>query len=622
MISWTSSKPYPKPWAEKKHRLQSKTPVTQLKIKNKTALIFALLITISISSQLFIVHAQSPVIVVNPSPAIINADGKTHQIIVVELQTENGQPYPAPRDTPIHITSSNLNIGTIDEFATIPEGKTYTKVSFTARKTSGITIITASSPGYVTGDEYLQVLRSNFDARLVVYATPSNQPAVVGESGRVLVQIVDSLGNPYLASDNVAVTLTSSNHSICTVTQNLIIDSGTNYAVTEFTVTGDSPGESVITAQAQGYAPGSDLINTYNVPEDPEIVSIYFSPDVLLPDEQVHEAITVQLQDKEGSPVPASTTTIVYLSSSSTNIATVEQTVTINSGQYKTVADLTTYLENGESIISASSPGLLSDSETIQLRGQVPTNLALFVFPELMTADESVYDIITVQLQDNEGNPIEARKTTEIFLTSTNIEVGTVPSSVIIPQGDSYSTTSFTTTSTSGTTSILASMMGIRPSEKSIQTITKEFNMTLSTPNAIKINQTFTVQVELSSGGLPVSGAQIEWTALGGVILSEDSISNDDGVATAQITQKFDNLRLKIVATKTGYEAIEAQKNIQAAQQIEETELTVTILGREILVFHILIGLAAIIAVILAAYVYIKYRKSREDEPEDLEIYT
>jgi hypothetical protein len=93
-------------------------------------------------------------------------------------------------------------------------------------------------------------------------------------------------------------------------------------------------------------------------------------------------------------------------------------------------------------------------------------------------------------------------------------------------------------------------------------------------------------------------------------------------IATAQITQKFDNLRLKIVATKTGYEAIEAQKNIQAAQQIEETELTVTILGREILVFHILIGLAAIIAVILAAYVYIKYRKSREDEPEDLEIYT
>jgi len=146
--------------------------------------------------------------------------------------------------------------------------------------------------------------------------------------------------------------------------------------------------------------------------------------------------------------------------------------------------------------------------------------------------------------------------------------------------------------------------------------------MTLSTPNAIKINQTFTVQVELSSLGLPVSGAQIEWTALGGVILSEDSVSDDDGVATAQITQKFDTLRLKVLAIKTGYESVEAQKSIQAAQQIEEKELTVTILGTEILVFHILIVLAAIIAVILAAYVYIKYRKSREDEPEDLEIYT
>jgi len=595
--------------------------VTQLKIK-KTTLIIAFLITISISSQITISYAQSPEIIVNPSPAIINADGETHQIIVVELQTENGQPYPAPRDTPIHITSSNLNIGTIDEFVTIPEGMSYAKVSFTAKKTSGITIITASSPGYVTGDEYLQVLRSNFDARLVVYTTPNSQPAAVGEKGRVIVQIVDSLGNPYLTSDDVEVTLTSSNHSVCTVTQNLIIDGGTNYAVTEFTVTGDSPGESLITAQAQGCAPGSDLINTYNVPEDPERISIFFSPDVLLPDEHVHETITVQLQDKDGRPVPASTPTIVYLSSSNTNIATVDQTVTINSGQYKTIADITTYLENGESIISASSPGLLPDSETILLHGQVPTDIALFVFPELMIADGSVYDIITVQLQDNEGNPVEARKSTEIFLTSTNIDVGTVTDSIIIPQGKSYSTASFTATSASGTTNILASMMGIRPSEKPIQTVTKQFNMTLSTPNAIKINQTFTVQIELSRGGLPISGAQIEWTALGGVIISEESVSDDDGVATARITQKFDNLRLKVVASKTGYEPVEGQKNIQSAQEIEETELTVTVLGREILVFPLLIVLAAIIAVILAAYVYIKYRKSREDEPEDLEIYT
>ena len=446
----------------------------------------------------------------------------------------------------------------------------------------------------------------------MVYTTPNSQPAAVGEKGRVFVQIVDSLGNPYLASDDVEVTLTSSNHSVCTVTQDLIIDGGTNYAVTEFTVAGDSSGESLITAQAQGYAPGNDLINIYDVPEDPERVSIFFSPDVLLPDEQVHETITVQLQDKDGRPVPASTTTTIYLSSSNTNIATVEQTVTINSGQYKTIADITTYLENGESIISASSPGLLPDSETILLHGQVPTDIALFVFPELMIADGSVYDIITVQLQDNEGNPVEARKSTEIFLTSTNIDVGTVPDSIIIPQGKSYSTASFTATSASGTTNILASMMGIRPSEKSIQTVTKQFNMTLSTPNAIKINQTFTVQVELSSFGLPVSGAQIEWTALGGVILSEDSVSNEEGIASAQITQKFDNLILKVIASKTGYEPVEGQKNIQSALEIEETELTVTVLGREILVFHIL----------MAAYVYIKYRKSREDEPEDLEIYT
>jgi flagellar basal body-associated protein FliL len=38
--------------------------------------------------------------------------------------------------------------------------------------------------------------------------------------------------------------------------------------------------------------------------------------------------------------------------------------------------------------------------------------------------------------------------------------------------------------------------------------------------------------------------------------------------------------------------------------------------------FHILIVLAVVITLALAGYVFIKYKKSREDEPEDLEIYT
>jgi len=593
-----------------------------LKIKNKIGIIFQLLFLIILLNHITVAFAQTPEIIVNPAPPIINADGETHQIIVIELQTENGQPYLAPRDTPIHLTTSNINIGTIDEFITIREGESYAKANFMTKQASGITIITASSPGYVTGNEYLQVSQSNYEARLFVYTSPNSQPMVTGENGKVVVQIIDSLGEPLITSEEVDVTLTSSNHSICTVIQNLVIEKGSTYATTEFTVIGSFTGESIIAAQAQGYVPGSDTITVFNVPEEPEQIALFFNPDLLLPDENIHNAVTIQLQDREGRPVAATTATTIYLSSSNTNLVTVDETVTINSGLYKTTAELTTYTENGESIISASSPGLLSDSEVILIQGQIPALVELYVIPEILVADESVHDIVTVQLLDDEGNPVEARRDTEIFLTSTDINVGTVPSLVVIPQGKSYSVARFTSLETSGSTNILASMMGVKPSETTIEVITQKFNMTMSAPNIIQINQTFTAQVELISAGLPVPGAQIEWTALGGVILSEESETNEDGIATAQIVQKFETLRLKAVAIKTGYESKEAQKNIQTAQQIEEAELTVNILGREILVFHILIVLAAIIAVILAAYVYIKYRKAKEDEPEDLEIYT
>ena len=588
--------------------------------KTKTTLIFALFLTIFTTTQIIFAEAQTPIIVVNPSPPRINADGETHQI-TIELKTANDQPYIAPRDTPIHITSSNLNLGTIDEFITVKEGESYVKAGFTTKKTSGITLITASSPGYTTGSEYLQVHRTNINAKLNVHASPSSQPAVIGEKGKIVVQIVDNIQNPITATEDVQVTLTSSNHSICTVEQELVIPSGQNYATAEFTVTGSNPGEVIISAQAQGYAPGNDIVTTYNITESREKVTLYFSPDILLPDQETHEAITIQLQDRDGKPVPATTTTTIYLSSSNTNIATVENPVTINTGEYKTTATLNTYTMNGETIISASSSDLLSDSKPIIVEGQQPSILELYIYPNVLIADGTRNEIITVQLQDDNGNPVTAKTDTQIRLTSTNPNIGTVPRSLTIPLGKSYATAPLNSTTTPGQINILASMMGATPSEKSLQTITKKFNMSLETPNIISINQTFTISVQLDSHGLPVEGVDIEWTALGGVIQSEESKTDENGVASAQIVQKYETLRLKAVASKTGFESEEVQKNIQIAQEVDSDELTVTVLGRDILVFHILIALAAVIALVLGAYVYIKYRASKEEEPEDLEIF-
>lgn len=78
--------------------------------------------------------------------------------------------------------------------------------------------------------------------------------------------------------------------------------------------------------------------------------------------------------------------------------------------------------------------------------------------------------------------------------------------------------------------------------------------------------------------------------------------------------------RMKLA--RAGYEPNEVSKSIRVTQDIEQSELTVAILGTEVTVFTLLIGFAIIIAVALTAYVYLKLGDSKDQEPDDLEIYT
>jgi len=126
----------------------------------------------------------------------------------------------------------------------------------------------------------------------------------------------------------------------------------------------------------------------------------------------------------------------------------------------------------------------------------------------------------------------------------------------------------------------------------------------------------------VASNGESVPGAEIVWSVIGGEIIAEDQITDEDGIATLELIQKYNQLKISAEISKTGYDSNEASKSIRITQDIEQTELTVTILGNEVKVFTLLIGLAVVIAVALAAYVYLKYKNSREQEPDDLEIYT
>lgn len=566
--------------------------------------------------------AESPGIKLELSPPIITADGETHEIVVVQLETDNGYPYIAQQDVTVYLTSSNLDIGLVDDSVVVPAGRSYAKAVFNASYNSGMSVITASAAGFITDEAIIQVTRSDFDAQLRVYAVPDVMPAVEDVVGRAVIQILDLEGIPYNTLQDVNIVLSSSNETILSLQDAVTIEKGTNYVEVPFTINSETPYEVTVFAHAPNFEPGSDVVTTMNETGTPYGLRLYFGPSILLPNQSSHEIVTVQLMDSEQKPAEAMSDTTVTMTSSNLNIATVDRTLTILRGDYHATASVRTRYVNGETTIAVSSPSLYPQQGLLTVQGSVPKILEIYTVPDRVIADGSSNEIITIQVQDEDGYPIKTDRDISLYLSSSSATIGDVPVSATISKGDSYTSVLFTSTARTGEATIVVATQGLEPSETTVETIKLEMNMTLVTPKTIMINQTFTAQVNVTSYGYPVQGAEVKWNALGGVIKSEETETDENGTAAAQIVQTFEQLNLKAQASKQGYGKETVQKNIKITVQTERKELTISILGFNVNVFVLLIIGALIIAAGLGAYVYLKYRKNKQNGIEDLEIYT
>jgi hypothetical protein len=100
----------------------------------------------------------------------------------------------------------------------------------------------------------------------------------------------------------------------------------------------------------------------------------------------------------------------------------------------------------------------------------VATGISLAVVPTRLPADGNTYPAIIVTLIDADGFPSLALNTTTIYLSSSQENVGTLPSSVTIPIGQGYVVAQVTTTQTPGTTTVTASATGIRSAQVVVAT--------------------------------------------------------------------------------------------------------------------------------------------------------
>jgi hypothetical protein len=184
---------------------------------------------------------------------------------------------------------------------------------------------------------------------------------------------------------------------------------------------------------------------------NPTKLEISVNPPSLPADNNTYNCISLQLQDTNGNPARALQDTTISLSSSITEIGTVDQTVTIPKGSTYTTANFYATFTPGTTIITAAATGFTTVQSPVATVGPKPYTIGVYGFPSTLPADAGAYEAAMVQLQDASFSPAKApRGGTEVTLSCSNVTVGDVTAKVTISEGQTYATATFYTTSSTG----------------------------------------------------------------------------------------------------------------------------------------------------------------------------
>ncbi len=173
------------------------------------------------------------------------------------------------------------------------------------------------------------------------------------------------------------------------------------------------------------------------------------------------------------------------------------------------------------SAASTSTTTTTTSSAAAPAQGSTPEALFISVIPPKLPADGGTYPAIVVSLQSSAGKASLALNDTVVFLTSSQVGVGTVSSQVTIPRGAGFAIANFTAGTTPGTTSISASSAGLSSASGQVTTVTPSGLAShlkiIPVPGSQLVNPTGqgTVLVEtLDSAGLPAKTSSAVTVAL------------------------------------------------------------------------------------------------------------
>jgi hypothetical protein len=295
---------------------------------------------------------------------------------------------------------------------------------------------------------------------------------------------------------------------------------------------------------------------------DPVKLKMYIGPSKVPADNQEYTCIFVQLLDSSGNPARAIQYTSISLSSSETNIGTVDDFITIAPGDTYGSAKFYSTNTAGTTTITGAESGFATVQGTITTStlGTTASKLAVFCSPSTLPADNESYQIVQVQLQDSQGRPTKSSEDLQIDSFSSQPAAVTINPILTIHAGKTQTTEAIKVTNTPGTTTISAQAANFTLGQASITTIfidlsTLKVDLTVN-PQAVLNGNKTTITSYVTADGNPVAGATLKFASDNG---GQFSSTKDEGQGfytttfTAPNLSKTTNCTITATVSKTTY---------------------------------------------------------------------
>jgi len=437
----------------------------------------------------------------------VPADGRSHPVLLISLGSTTSQSLISPTSFDVLLSSSNVAAGTVQDSILFPEGKTFVLANFTSTTAPGSTTITASAQGVQSGATQVQTLKlSGYPTSILVFMAPSRAVAQISYTGRIIVELVDSRGNPAPAPNDTVIALSSSNTQVGAPTASTVTIPQGSAVGSAFYSTALEVGTTTISASAAGLVGGSAPVTV--VGSMPAQLRALASTNPAPPN--TDQVLAIWLLDQSGNPTEAPSNIAISISNSNTSEVTVASSATIKAGSSYVDLPFRTWTATGlPAKLTIESLNLTSTS--VEMSVVTPSSqpgemsLKLNFAPQSVVANGQSFNAVFVDLMKN-GRPAIASAGVPIALASNNYGVMSVSGSVTLPAGYSYVSAAVTTSFTVGTVQITATATNILSDQEQISSVGLSPNLlTLSLSPGIlpATGETFpalTVGLEASNG--------------------------------------------------------------------------------------------------------------------------